>query len=192
MAYHTSHRNSTPNSVSTKRITVDSRNNSSVKVADKDRVRSITSVTLHSCSSGISSVGSSESFSMADVEEFEKELDAIQANWPANRPSIKDDARRSLKKKKVKTVSIAEDPKEISDVGSDNSESDDTLPTEFRYIDENVVGRDTCFRGPYGERQGKLVDFILYVAKVETFLYLNYKLDITYIKNYIIFITRQI
>ncbi len=81
---------------------------------------------------------------MAKADDLEKELDAIQSNWPANRPSIKDEVRRQKSQ-------IKEDLGIISEKVSDNSDR----PTEFKYIDENVVGRETFFNGPFGERQGK-------------------------------------
>ncbi|XP_072020918.1 uncharacterized protein [Amphiura filiformis] len=90
---------------------------------------------------------------MADADDLEKELDAIQMNWPAHRPSIKEGARRSKKK----TVSIGQETV-VESISEDSDENSD-IPKELKYIDENVVGRDTCFHGPYGERQVIYCDY---------------------------------
>ncbi len=122
-----------------------------------------------SWSSGISvgsnSACSDSEFSMIEGEDLEKELDAIQSNWPAHRPSIKEVVRRRSTKKKTEkpTITIKENPEPIIvERGSEESDDqEDNRPTEFKYIDENVVGRETFLHGPYGERQGKCIGYKL-------------------------------
>ena len=86
---------------------------------------------------------------LMDTDKLEAELDQIQANWPspARRPSVTKYVeiwRSSIKR-------IPEIPEENVADADDESEEQARL----RYIDDNVVGRDTRFKGLFGERQGR-------------------------------------
>ena len=94
-------------------------------------------------------LGSTTTCGLVDIDKLEAELDQIQANWPApaRRPSVTKYVKRWRSIKRIPEI-----PEEkVADEDSSDSEEQ----TRLRYIDDNVVGKETCFKGLFGERQGR-------------------------------------
>ena len=107
----------------------------------------------------ITGLGSITTCGLVDIDKLEAELDQIQANWPApaRRPSV----TKYVKRWRSTIKRIPEIPEEHVANADDDSEEQARL----RYIDDNVVGKDTCFKGLFGERQGKYYAACIIIRK---------------------------
>lgn len=142
-------------------------NHNPAELIRQERERSwTTTVTTHSThssgsSSGVVTTSPFDFENLLDVDEMERDLDAIVANWPPNRPSIKQSVRKKKEGRRVTIIGDVQEKEEppqeeleVIDADNDDEDEEDKV-AELAYIEENVLGKDTCFQGPYGEKQGR-------------------------------------